>query len=130
MRQAGTIRTFKDLVAWQKAFQLCLNIYRATARFPAEERFGLTAETRKTARSVINNIAEGHKRRSTVEYIRFPDIAAGSGAELETQLLLGKALDYLSPEPAAGLLSAYYEVERMLQALIHSLERKLPPRHA
>ncbi len=79
---SNQIQSFKDLIVWQKAFQLCLDIYRGTHAFPTEERFGLTAELRKTSRSDIYNIAEGHKRRSTTEYLRFLDIASGSRAEL------------------------------------------------
>ena len=81
---AARIRTFKDLLAWQKAMQLSVEVYRLTKNYPS--RYGLTAETRKTSRSIPYNIAEGHKRGSTVEYIRFLGIAAGSTGELETQL--------------------------------------------
>jgi len=54
------VRTYKDLIVWQKAYTLILSTYRATARFPSDERFGLVFEIRKTARSIANNIAEGH----------------------------------------------------------------------
>lgn len=119
------IRSFKDLVVWQKAFGLCLRVYRATAPFPADERFGLTAELRKTARSVPYNIAEGHKRPTTADYLRFLGYAAGSGGELETQLLLAQALTYLGESEAESLLSDYREVERMLAGLVRSLSAKL-----
>ena len=76
------IKSFKDLIVWQKAFELCLQLYRVTRLLPAEERFGLSLELRKTSRSVVCNIAEGHRRRSTAEYARFLDIASGSAAEL------------------------------------------------
>jgi len=68
MLTANRVRTFKDLVVWQKAMEL----------YPGDERYGLTAETRKTARSIPYNIAEGHKRPTTADYIRFLGIAAGS----------------------------------------------------
>jgi len=118
------IKSFKDLVVWQKAFELCLAIYAATRSFPTDERYGMTAELRKTARSIPYNISEGHKRRSTADYLRFLGIASGSGGELETQLLLAERLAYFSADQAAVLLDRYREVERMLGGLIRSLERK------
>ncbi len=118
------IKSFKDLVVWQKAVDLCVAIYNATRTFPAEERFGMTAELRKTARSIPYNIAEGHKRPTTADYIRFLGIAAGSGGELETQILLAERLDYLERKRAQELLEQYREVERMLAGLTRSLERR------
>jgi len=118
------IKSFKDLLVWQKALELCLAVYAATRSFPADERFGLTAELRKTARSVPYNIAEGHKRPSTADYLRFLGIAAGSGGELETQMLLAERLAYLTQDQARELLERYREVERMLAGLVRSLERR------
>ena len=122
---ATSVRTYRDLIVWQKAFELCRRVYGATSSFPREERFGLTAEARKTSRSVVYNIAEGHKRRSTAEYMRFLDIAWGSGAELETQLLLATALGYLDQNTARPLLDLYAEVDRMLGALQRSLQQRM-----
>lgn len=121
----GKIKSFKDLLVWQKAMQLCLQVYRVTRSFPSDERFGMTAELRKTARSITYNIAEGHKRPTTADYLRFLGYSAGSGGELETQILLAQALKYLSDEEAASLLDRYREVERMLAGLVTSLERRL-----
>ena len=128
---AGTsqIRSFKDLIVWQKAFQLCLDVYRGTQGFPAEERFGLTTELRKTSRSVPCNIAEGRQRRTTTEYLRFLDIASGSRAELETQLLLAQALGYLSDENSVSLLSTCEEVAKLLAALARALRSKAGRTH-
>jgi four helix bundle protein len=119
------IRTFKDLLVWQKAIDLSVEVYRLTRSFPGQERYGLTAETRKTSRSVPYNIAEGHKRGSTAEYIRFLGIAAGSAAELETQLLLAGRLGYLKGNTAETVLALHAEVERMLDSLIRSLKAKI-----
>ena len=83
------------------------------------------AEIRKTARNVVYNIAEGHRRRSTLEYIRFLDISEGSAAELETQLLLAKELGYWAPEIAAHHIDSLAEVDRMLTALMRALREKL-----
>jgi len=122
---SGAIRTYKDLMVWQKAMQLSVEVYRLTSSFPSHERYGLTAEARKTSRSVPYNIAEGHKRGSTADYIRFLRIAAGSMAELETQLLLADRLGYLKEAPSEGLLTLHAEVERMLDALIRRLRAKI-----
>jgi four helix bundle protein len=118
------IRTFKDLVVWQKAFQLTVTLYRVTRSFPADERYGMTAELRKTSRSVAYNIAEGHKRSSTAEYLRFLSIAAGSAAELETQILLARELGYLPADNADPVFALHGEVERMLDALSRKLKSK------
>ena len=87
MSTPARVRTFKDLLVWQKAMDLSVEIYRLTKNYPSDERYGLTAETRKTSRSVPYNIAEGHKRSTTADYIRFLSISQGSVGELETQLL-------------------------------------------
>ena len=100
------IKTFKDLVVWRRGFRLGLDVYCATRSFPPDERFGLVAELRKTARSVVYNIAEGHRRRSTAEYVRFLSIASASGAELETQLLLARDLGYFAGKQAEELLAS------------------------
>ncbi len=118
------VRTFKDLLVWQKAFELVVEVYRITKTFPRDETYGLTAELRKTVRSVPYNIAEGHKRETTTEYIRFLNIAGGSAAELETQLLLAQRLKYLEGETADRVLSQRNEVERMLDALVRSLKSR------
>jgi len=120
----AVIRTFKDLVVWQKAFQLTLAVYRAAEGLPIHERYGLTSELRKTARSIAYNIAEGHRRASTPDYIRFLDIARGSAAELETQFLLGEALGYLEPKVWRMFLARLGDIDRMLAALVRELRRR------
>jgi four helix bundle protein len=119
------IVSFRDLIVWQKALALCVEVYRASAAFPRDERFGLVAEIRKTARSVVYNIAEGHRRRSTAEYIRFVDISRASGAELETQIILAAQLAYLEDREARILLARADEVGRMLAALLRALDARV-----
>jgi len=118
------VKTFKDLTVWQKAFQLCLEIYRVTRTFPADERFGMTSELRKTARSIPCNIAEGNRRKSTADYVRFLGIATGSGGELETLILMSSALHYVSDADLERLIDLYTEVDKMLESLIRSLENR------
>jgi four helix bundle protein len=117
----GSIKTFKDLIVWQKAFDLSVEIYRVSNDFPKYELYGLSSELRKTSRSIAYNIAEGYKRWSTVEYIRFLRIASGSAAELETQILLADRLEYFTKEAAQRITEMLLEVVRMLDALIRSL---------
>jgi four helix bundle protein len=111
-------------LGWRKAFELCVDVYRATEGFPGHERYGIMIELRKTARSVIYNIAEGHQRSSTLEFIRFLQISLGSAAELETQLLLARALGYLDEQAHELLVQRLKEVDRMLAGLQQSLRRR------
>jgi four helix bundle protein len=122
MTGRGVVRTFRDLVVWQRAFELVVAVYRASEALPVQERYALTAELRKTARSIAYNIAEGHRRTSTTQYMRFLDIARGSAAELETQFLLGHALGYLEEKVWAALLDRLGDVDRMLGAFSESCE--------
>lgn len=123
----SAVRTFRDLVVWRKAFELCVDVYRVTESFPDRERYGIVSELRKTARSLLYNIAEGNKRFSTLEYIRFLDIADGSAAELETQFFLSKALSYLDDQTWELLVKRLLDIERMLAALKRSLRKRLRP---
>jgi four helix bundle protein len=118
------LRTYKDLKVWRKSFKLCLNVYRVTASFPGDERFGLTAQIRRAAVSVPSNIAEGYARETTRDYIRHLWIARGSLAEVETQLMLSRELDAADRPNLESLLTDVAEVERMLSALIRSLKER------
>ncbi len=118
------LRNFKELSVWQKAYQLCLEIYRLTKRFPKEEAYNLTSQIRRAAVSVPSNIAEGYGRRTGPDYIRSLYISYGSVCELETQIMLAGDLEYFSKKDLDKILSELAEVERMLKALIRSLEKK------
>ena len=116
------IQTYKDLQVWQKACRFCVNLYEASKDFPSEEKYGLTAQIRRTAVSIPSNIAEGYGRHARLDYVRFLRIAYGSCCELETQLLIARELGYLGSRDFADLESAFSEVERMLSGLIRSLK--------
>ncbi len=118
------LRNFKELKVWQKSYQLCLEIYKATKRFPKEETYGLISQIRRSAVSVPSNIAEGYGRKTTLEYVRSLYIAYGSNCELETQMLLSGDLGYIEVVKSTKLQNDIGEVERMLKALIKSLENK------
>jgi four helix bundle protein len=114
-------------MVWQKALELCLDVYRVTEGFPKHEQFGLTSELRKTARSVAYNIAEGHQRASTPDYVRFLRISMGSAAELETQLFIARALEYLDDPTHELLVRRLKEIDRMLAGLQRRLLARLSP---
>ena len=118
----GAIRTFRDLIAWQKAMELARLVYRATGQMPDTERFGLTNQMRRAAVSVPSNIAEGYARQSRADYLKYLRIARGSLAELATQHELARGLEMLGPDRATESLLA--ECDRVLQGLIRSLESK------
>jgi four helix bundle protein len=115
------LRSYKDLLVWQKSMELNKLIYRHTAKFPKEEMFGLTSQMRRAAISISSNIAEGQARNSTGEFIQFLGIAKGSLAELETQIMLSHELKYFSKENSEALLSLTEEISKML----HGLQKKL-----
>src|SRR5207237_293986 len=116
------VKTFRDLIAWQKGMDLARAVYRATLEMPAAERFGLTNQMRRAAVSIPSNIAEGHCRQTRPEYMRFLRVSRGSLGELSTQAELAWSLDMMPPDNRLAALLA--EEDRVLQGLIVSLERK------
>jgi len=120
------LKNYKELKAWKKAYQLSLKIYRITTKFPPEERYGLTSQIRRAVVSIPSNIAEGYGRKTTPDYIRMLYIAYGSVCELETQILLAGDLAFIEKSELGTLTKDIKEVERMLKALIKSLEKKDP----
>jgi four helix bundle protein len=110
------LKNYEELKVWEKAYKLCLDIYTVTKRFPKEEIYGLTSQIRRSAVSIPSNIAEG--------YGRFLYIAYGSVCELETQAMISGDLDYMKKEKLLELREKLGEVERMLKAMIKSLENK------
>jgi four helix bundle protein len=118
------LKNYKELKVWQKSYELCLKIYRMTTKFPKEEKYGLTAQIRRSAVSIPSNIAEGYGRKTTLDYVRMLYISYGSVCELETQILLAGDLDLLEKGELSKLKKDITEIERMLKALIKSLEKK------
>lgn len=114
---AGTVRSHKDLVVWQKAMDLAEQVYAISAAFPREERYGMVDQLTRAAVSVPANIAEGHARGTRKDYAHFISIAQGSLAETETYLLLAARLKYIAPAALEGALGLLSEVSKMLAAL-------------
>ncbi|MFM9885239.1 MAG: four helix bundle protein [Burkholderiales bacterium] len=118
-------RKHRDLRIWQESVQLVEMVYRATADFPATERFGLTSQMRRAALSVPSNIAEGAARTGTRELLHFLSIASGSLSELDTLCEISTRLRFL--ENGASLQAKLQEVSLLLMALMASLRRKKTP---
>ena len=118
------LKSYKELKVWQKAYNLCIEIYKITRTFPKEELYGLTSQIRRAAVSVPSNIAEGYGRKTTPEYLRSLYIAYGSSCELETQILLSGDLGLMKAEALNKIQEDLGEVERMLKALIKAVENK------
>ena len=116
------IESYRDLTAWQRSMTLAAECYRLTAAFPAEERYGLTAQIRRAAVSIPSNLAEGHNRRSRQAFANHVGIALGSQAELETQVILAVSLGFATEENARFALEQAAEVGRLLPGLVRSLE--------
>jgi four helix bundle protein len=112
---------YSDLVVWQKAMDLVTAIYKVTADFPSDERFGLTSQIRRAAVSVPSNIAEGHGRKATGAYLTHISISLGSVMELETQLQIAQRLGFIDSIICTQLLSQSDEIGRMLGGLKKSI---------
>ncbi len=109
--------SFKDLVVWQRAVELTVAVYKLTASFPSSEQFRLTNQLRRASVSVASNIAEDYGRSSKGEYVQFLGHARGSNCEVETQLVISKALGFGSEESRHIVEGLSGEVSRMLVAI-------------
>jgi four helix bundle protein len=118
-------QNYTDLIVWQKAMTFVEEAYRASARFPREEVYGLTAQIRRAAVSIPSNIAEGQGRHSRREFCRFLRIAHGSLREVETQIMIAERLHYLEADAKSGLLRMTSEIGRLLNGLAKSLSADL-----
>lgn len=112
---------FEDLIVWQRAHALVLNIYEITKDYPAEEKFGLVSQMRRAAVSVPANIAEGFKKRGPKDKANFYNIAQGSLEELRYYLVLSKDIGYSSS--IDQFRDHFSEIGRMLNQLIRSLSK-------
>jgi len=113
---------FRSLTTWQKAYDLALEVYRITEKFPKQEQYGLSSQFRRAAISISANIAEGYERQHRKEYLQFLMVAKGSLGEVETYILFSKDLGYLSAEQYKQIDDKRQEVGRLLRGLIKSLQ--------
>jgi len=114
------IESFKQLIVWQKSIKLVIEIYKTTENFPKSEIYGLTSQMRRASVAIPSNIAEGKKRKTKKDFLHFLRIADGSGAELETQIVIAKELyPRLDFNKVESLLS---EIQKMLITMIKKFE--------
>jgi four helix bundle protein len=117
------IQSYRDLDVWKKSVALIVAVYSETRRFPADERFGLTSQTRRAAISIAANIAEGYGRAHRKEYLHFLSIANGSLRETEALLIVAQELGYSTDTALAQPRELIDAVGRMLARLRKALSR-------
>lgn len=115
------MKSYKDLIVWQKSVDLSVMIYQITEGFPKSEIYSLTSQIRRCSVSIPSNIAEGQRRGHKTEYIQFLRIAFGSGAELETQILIALKIGYLDEKQFNQINELLQEIMKMLNKLISVL---------
>ncbi|HEX6961166.1 MAG TPA: four helix bundle protein [Lacipirellula sp.] len=115
------MQDFRNIKVWEKGHAFTLEVYKRTQTFPADERFGLTSQLRRSSSSIPSNLAEGCARAGDVEFARFANIALGSTSEADCQLLLARDLGYLDSAAYGQLFNQVTEVKRMLNAFERSL---------
>lgn len=118
-----SIESFRDLRVWQSGMTLVEAVYRMTASFPAEEKFGLVSQMRRAAVSIPSNISEGYVRESTKEYLHHLSFAQASLAELQTQFEISQRLDFISEEELSVIVQQATSLSKQLYALRNALVR-------
>lgn len=118
MEKREPAKSFKELIVWQKAHQLVLNVYRATKTFPKEEIYGLSSQIKRSSVSIAANIAEGFKKKGIADKLKFMNTAQGSLSETEYHLLLANDLEYFN---TTKLTKDAAEVGRLLEAYIRGI---------
>lgn len=112
---------YKDLKVWQKSIELVVEVYKATAEYPKDERFGLISQTQRSAVSIPSNIAEGAGRNHDKEFVQFLAISNGSSYELETQILVAERLGFMPKEASETICERLDEIQKMNYNLQRSL---------
>ena len=120
------MKSYQELIVWQRSFALVNTLYPLTERFPKSQQFSLVQQIQRAAVSIPSNIAEGYNRQSRKEYLQFLYIALGSLAELETQIMIAHAQHYVTPHQAKELLDETTQIGRMLRTLIKKLKPPAP----
>ena len=118
------MRPHEKLDVWKKSIDFVIALYRATDKFPKEEKFGLTSQLRRAAVSISANIAEGAARKSAREFAYFISNSQGSTSEVETELLIANRLGYVDKETYQSLLASLDEIGRMLTGLRRYVEKR------
>lgn len=121
------IKTYQDLIVWQRSMDLAVECYNMTASFPKNELYGLVSQINRSGASIPANIAEGHGRGSRKEYVQFLWIAHGSLCELETHVLLSERVGLMEKGQTQRLLQSCIQIKKMLRALIGQLAKTPHP---
>lgn len=119
------MRTFRDLLIWQKAMTLVTNTYTVTSNFPKDEQFGLTSQIRRCSISIPSNIAEGYGRNTNKDYYRFLTISIGSLYEFQTQIEISYNLKYISETEFNIIFENSRELERMISSFMNKVKETL-----
>jgi four helix bundle protein len=117
------VQRFTEIEAWRMAHDAIVELYKVTRGFPVDERFGMTSQVRRAAVSVAANIAEGSKRVNRTDYARFLNIAEGSAAEVQCELILSRSLDFAPPKKLNDLIASFDKIGGKLFNLRQSVER-------
>lgn len=117
------VKSYRDLLIWQKGIAFVKRVYQETAHFPDTERYGLTNQMRRAAVSIPSNIAEGQARQRTGEFRWFLFVALGSIAEIETQIIIAQELGFLSKAVSESLQADAVELQKMTRTLVSRLPK-------
>jgi len=120
----NAVKSFLDLIVWQKSHSLTLDIYQITNKFPSVEKYGVISQLRRAAYSVPSNIVEGHTRNSTKEFVHFLSIAQGSLYELKYFLILSRDLNFIDLNEYNNLNIKADEISKMLYMMKEKLKSK------
>ena len=118
------LKSYKDLLVWQRAVDISVEVYAISASFPKEEVFGLTNQIRRASNSISLNIAEGYSRNSAKAYLNFLNIAQGSLFELESGIILAERLQFSVSENLNNVFNLITQVSKMLRSLMNKIEEK------
>lgn len=116
------LKSYKELIVWQKSIQLVKEIFILSEKFPQSELYGLSSQMRRAAVAIPSNIAEGYGRNSPKEYIQFLYIANGSALELETQVIIAKELNFIKGKEEEKVKELLEQILKMLNKLISSIK--------
>lgn len=120
--ESTKIKSYKDLIVWQKGVELVKEIFLLTKNFPPSEIYGITSQMRRAAVSIPSNIAEGSGRRNRGEWRQFYSIAYGSALELETQLIISRDLAFAPKDRFDKCFGLIDEISKMIRTIIKNLD--------
>ena len=119
----STIKSYKNLLVWQKGIEIVKEIYLICKDLPNEEVYGLQSQMKRAPISIPSNIAEGYGRNYTKSYVQFLKIARGSLLELETQIIISKELELINQDKYINIIKLITEESKMLNAFIKSISK-------